>query len=724
MAHARHQAPPIQPPASRGFPWQQLLLGLLLALAAGLRCTTLSFQSLWLDEVYTVVEAGRPLSELLLALFRPSQAYPLYILGMRLWTELFGTGEAALRWPSALLGLGSVLLLYQLGRRLFGRSIGLLAAGLLALSPLAVWYSQEAKAYALSLFLVLATWLLLWQALEHPSRRAWCGFALLTIAALFSHRLISVLALIGQLAYALCAAGPRTATRPRRRRVVALLLVVLLLAMAGLWFALGWGGASRQFGSERRLADLLNTFSQFSLRLPWRSPLPGEGPDRRWWLLPFALAALAGLGVLLRRLRPHSPNQRRAMFLAAWLLVPSGAFYLLYLVRPFYHERYLLGTLPAYLLLLALGLVPLWRAGHRLARRRPLPALALQGLVLLVGLAMLGTSWRQVQDWSLSRRPSKEQFREATRTLQLQAHPDDLIIVHPSYIRPAVELYADRWPRVPLQLHTVPDLYTADYGFREFESDMTDLALGRRRAWLYLAPFHRYAQDPHNWVYEWFNLNPFTHCGEAHFNGLDLYCVTFNEAYKQGLPRPSIPLQAVFGQALLLWGADVEPFQTPLQPGDSLPLTFYLRSLRRNIPDLELAVQLVDESKHVWVETIRPPLAGHLPTSRWDPEDPFMGFSELLLPKTLPPGSYRLQVACRPLGDPQDWLALPDGRLAVGLGQVHVAKSGPESALTPPPPLSTMWRGEGVPSVAFERTRARRGRGEVCIPKGAPHDPT
>ncbi|PWZ67890.1 glycosyltransferase family 39 protein, partial [Staphylococcus pseudintermedius] len=69
---------------------------------------------------------------------------PLYYILLRVWMQ-FGTSDAWLRGLSVLFGLGSVFLTYQLGRRLAGEKTGLLAALLLALSPLFINHAQEVR---------------------------------------------------------------------------------------------------------------------------------------------------------------------------------------------------------------------------------------------------------------------------------------------------------------------------------------------------------------------------------------------------------------------------------------------------------------------------------------------------------------------------------------------------------------------------------------------------
>ena len=66
-----------------------------------------------------------------------------------LWVQAFGTGEVGLRLFSAVAGVATVPVVYAVGRTLASRRIGLVAAALAATSPYLVFYSQEARSYAL-----------------------------------------------------------------------------------------------------------------------------------------------------------------------------------------------------------------------------------------------------------------------------------------------------------------------------------------------------------------------------------------------------------------------------------------------------------------------------------------------------------------------------------------------------------------------------------------------
>jgi 4-amino-4-deoxy-L-arabinose transferase-like glycosyltransferase len=92
-----------------------------------------------------------------------------------------------LRMPSLIAGIGTILLVWLLGRRVFDWRAGLVGAGLIAFSPFAAFYSTEARAYALMMVCVVASTVVLLEAVERDEPRWWVGYGALTALALWSH---------------------------------------------------------------------------------------------------------------------------------------------------------------------------------------------------------------------------------------------------------------------------------------------------------------------------------------------------------------------------------------------------------------------------------------------------------------------------------------------------------------------------------------------------------
>lgn len=135
---------------------------LILLTALILRLINLN-QSLWLDEAINVVYSQKYsffdfLTVYSLGDFHP----PLYFGLLWIWTKIFGISEIAVRIPSVIFGILTVWLTYLTGKKLFNVKTGLVAALLLALNPLHVYYSQEARMYSLAAFAVtLSFWALI-----------------------------------------------------------------------------------------------------------------------------------------------------------------------------------------------------------------------------------------------------------------------------------------------------------------------------------------------------------------------------------------------------------------------------------------------------------------------------------------------------------------------------------------------------------------------------------
>src|SRR5207247_1213703 len=71
----------------------------------------------------------------------------------------FGLGEGGLRSLSALFGVATIPVAYLIGRELGSRGAGLITAALVAVNPMLIWYSQEARAYALLVLLTAVSFL-------------------------------------------------------------------------------------------------------------------------------------------------------------------------------------------------------------------------------------------------------------------------------------------------------------------------------------------------------------------------------------------------------------------------------------------------------------------------------------------------------------------------------------------------------------------------------------
>jgi len=163
-----------------------LPLLIILLLAAAPRFYRLDGQSLWADEGNSAALALRSLGRIARDAGHDIHP-PLYYWLLHFWVRAFGSSEVGLRSLSALLGVLLVALTYLLGRRLFGRSVGLAAAFTAVLSPFQVYYSQEARMYILLALLGAASVYALLRYLESEKLLGLIGFILSAAAGLYTH---------------------------------------------------------------------------------------------------------------------------------------------------------------------------------------------------------------------------------------------------------------------------------------------------------------------------------------------------------------------------------------------------------------------------------------------------------------------------------------------------------------------------------------------------------
>ncbi len=461
------------------------LVCVVLLCACAVRLWRLDAKSLWWDESLSLYRAQQPANIILAGRidFPGAQTHdqhpPLYFLLLSATRALAGESDFALRLPSALLAVLLVPLHYALAARLFGRRVGLLAAGLAAASPFYLWYAQEARMYTLVTALTLATTHNLWRATgpRGPATgRRWpwaAGAAVCAAAALWTHYLtLLLLPFWAALVVLRWPWGtpwrPRAAAdgRPRRPWWARALLALGMLALAGVLALTAWRipsllpapGVYDQFVPlPEMLVDALNSFS-LGLSVPLRQGWP--------WLLP--VGALALLGAAWAWARPERDSHRlrlaRTWVVCGYLLVPVLVIWAISHRVPFYvNSRYLMASSPAFYLAVALGLDALARL------RRPLGWIALAAVVAGMGYS----TQRYFYDPYYA---SKEDYRGAARAIESAEGVDEIIVLTGPESLPALaHYYRGRLEILTLPLGPTP----ADV----LEGQLSALTARYRRIW-------------------------------------------------------------------------------------------------------------------------------------------------------------------------------------------------------------------------------------------------
>lgn len=364
--------------------YRNLALVALTLAALALRLLALGSKSLLTDEGSSFYFAQLPLADLLWRLCDPHP--PGYYLLLRALLSL-GESEAWLRLPSALAGALTVPLTWALVQQLSGAEadgdrVGFLAAALLTVFPLHVWYSQEARPYALvallALLMVLAG--LRWRQQPTASRAAlflaagW--LALFTeYAGLVAWGGLNLFVLSG-----LVASQERSETTAASLRWRWIALQILLL----LPFAVWWLSSTQRSvlsGPSYQAIFLAVRAHRLGLRLtPTVARRLLEG-------LAVAVATLALVAALVLRISQQARRWLRAPLIAILLigvlllLAGLGVVPRLYTVK-----RLLVVTTPYLSIGAAWAIMRLFAARARDAERLPWASYALSALFLLLSL--------------------------------------------------------------------------------------------------------------------------------------------------------------------------------------------------------------------------------------------------------------------------------------------------------------------------------------------------
>ena len=163
------------------------VLAALTVLAAILRFPTLHVQSYWFDEAVTVRLVSGGFGHMLSSIGGSESTPPLYYMLAWVWTRIFGHGEAGLRSLSALAGTAFVPVAYAAAAELASRRVALAIAALAAFNPLLIWYSQEARSYALLVLFAGLSFLLFARIAREQRDRDLAWWTLVSALAIATH---------------------------------------------------------------------------------------------------------------------------------------------------------------------------------------------------------------------------------------------------------------------------------------------------------------------------------------------------------------------------------------------------------------------------------------------------------------------------------------------------------------------------------------------------------
>jgi len=445
----------------------RLILLLVLFLAFALRIYRLNYQSFWWDEMYTAARSAMTVGELTENLFEARVHLPLYFVLLQGWTQI-GRSEFIIRYFSVISGVLAVALIFATGRRLNDRKVGLVAAFLLAISPFHIWFSQEARMYSfLALNALAANWFL-FRLLRRERRRDWAGYTVAMILTLYSHYL-GVLILVAHYVFFSLDYRQNPARFKRWFICGSIAGAVFVVWYAAVFLISSFTQASISWIAPVNWYEPLVTLFSFSIgpSIDPSRPLPYVA------FLGYLMGAVASLVFIRRRSAAASTSKRLSMrLLWLWLSVPL---LLLTIVsidwsipqqRYIYMDRYIISTLPAFVLLAAWGVVTLTQQAW--APRWLLP--------LLLGVIVVPT-WFTWQNLYLEPEYARENWRAAFRQIETVREEGDILLITPGQLLPYL-YYGNELPYTILPSLSEEDVeHSLQYEINEAQADFN-------RVWL------------------------------------------------------------------------------------------------------------------------------------------------------------------------------------------------------------------------------------------------
>lgn len=337
-------------------------------LAFALRAYLLDGQSLWYDEGISAAMAPRSLP-LITAAAASDIHPPLYYYLSHIWWLVAGDSEYSLRFLSVVCGVLLVPVMMVVGRSIFGSLVASIAGILVATSPLLIYYSQEARMYALLMLLVAGLMYLV--SRPRPYAAAWWAAAIFvtSVLSLYTHYLAISIIPVTLVALLFSTRG----------RALWRWWMVAFGGVAALWAPWAAHSALQVAGRTGPGVDEYVSLSDFVARiiavfaygLSFDATLTGNA-----WLATIVL--MAG-GLLWLRyggflgIKMDSSGESRAWMVLLWAVAPVAATYLLWVLRPLYNPvinpRFALPAAPAFYLWLAAGIIAIAKVIHWLRIR-------------------------------------------------------------------------------------------------------------------------------------------------------------------------------------------------------------------------------------------------------------------------------------------------------------------------------------------------------------------
>lgn len=371
-------------------------------------------QSIRLDESQSIWQSSHSPIDII-NLIGQDVHVPLYPILLHLWIVAFGNSIELVRMLSLFFFLASIPIFYLLGRRVYSRDISLFATVLFSISPFMNWYANEARMYSLFTLVVLLSSYFFLGILDSDSKSSWAGFLISSLVGIYTHYFF-LLFLFSCLVFYLFNQKLFSLNSRKKFIMVGSLIFIAFVPWVVYVFLLGKVSNSTPSLLVPTSVDLFNTFSQFLIGFQ------NDFINTIFLSLWPALTLLAFLA-----LRRGSGVDSKTIYLITVFFMPIAiSLFVSVYFRPIFLARYLIFTLPFLYLLLS------WFF-YRYPRRLMTFFSFSVALILIFGLVNEGAS---------DTVPTKEDYRDVVKYLEVNAKPTDVIVVSaPFTIYPILYYY-------------------------------------------------------------------------------------------------------------------------------------------------------------------------------------------------------------------------------------------------------------------------------------------
>ncbi|NDJ61501.1 MAG: hypothetical protein GYB67_10265 [Chloroflexi bacterium] len=592
-----------------------------LLLAFGLRVHTLGVKAISGDEAFGWMMIQQPFFDVL----RPQQDLhpPLYHAAEWWLARLVGDTPFGLRFAALIFGVLAVAVTIAIGWRLIPtrRTFGLIAGGLLAVSPINIYWSQDARLYTL---LVLTTAMSTWAfirlsvRLSQPPRAdhrrwgAWLAYFITTLAAMYTQ--YGAFWVIGaQNVVVLLSVTLPGWTIWRGRRALVWFAGQILLALIYLPWVLAQIGflASpqnvRAEGFTPSFAGMIAVAE--TILASWVSGAAAGGPLTALAIAAGLILAVIGGAWIWRR------SRWQAALIALWAGLTLLVIVLFSQLIDYFEPRFAIAGTVAFVLLAAAGIMALlkWRWIGGLVGAALLAPLLIAGAAASVG-------------WYQQPPTAKSDYGDMLAQITERTQPGDMILFsNPGQIA-LMTYYAPPTPHTLLDVGAVNSPGTADY--------LAEVVGPAARVWLveFGDPI---GFDALRLVPNWLTARGFRTWAFDYAGGQ----VALYDLRAAAQAAEWQPLDARFGDAIRLAAYRLA------REGDLVRLSLRWHALETPEVNYHVGNYILDADGVLVAQNDGVPRGGAAPTTAWQPGDVIEDNYAITLPPDLAAGRYTVAVA-------------------------------------------------------------------------------